>query len=166
LKDPAIDAALGVAAGAAATNAYRDYQASNAPELASEDAGNEDRGRYYDLASHEAAQVSAPDTESLRNLASVEATTIAASDADPRSPLMVDGRSQGTSIFTDGSAATPMSNDTAPISTSQTVLNSETANPRPTLVEAVRAGQHHESVQSISQLHVPGEYPKNSATGV
>jgi hypothetical protein len=35
---------------------------------------------------------------------------------------------------------------------------------RPTLTAILSAGQHHQSVASASQLHVPGEYPRNSST--
>lgn len=37
---------------------------------------------------------------------------------------------------------------------------------RPTLAETIRAGQHHESTMTISNLHIPGEFPRNSVASV
>lgn len=151
-KDPAIDTALGIAASAAAESAYRDDQAKNAPEVASGEANKGDQVQYYNLASREAAQISAPDIENLGHPTTGTATHVAAPDGG-----------QGVSVVMNGSAMTPTSNDTTPPSTSQSDSGSSQLRPT-TLIEAVRTGQHHESVQSISQLHVPGEYPIISTT--
>ncbi|KAI9743272.1 MAG: hypothetical protein M1818_003118 [Claussenomyces sp. TS43310] len=176
LKDPALDAALGTAAGIAATNAYREYQADNAPELA--DVGTIPENRNL---AHRDAPLSPSTTDELQTLAAVEAATIAAPDGDlvtggdsKSSPFMTGGRSQGDLTNLNVARQPFVSADTAGASTAipstafgtGTSPQADATFARPTLAEAVRAGQHHESVLSISQLHVPGEYPKKTSAGM
>lgn len=150
-------AALG-AAGIAAYHAYKEDEDINyrqqqqkqaARDAVTIAAPNTLQDRYAEQAAREAATISAPDTAQdlyLRQAVS-EAAVIAAPDATDSdhttTHIMSGGRSQGDLSQND-------------INTIETTLESVT-NSRPLLP----AGESHQSVQTISQLHVPGEYPKD-----
>lgn len=70
---------------------------------------------------------------------------------------MSGGRSQGdlTSGDADSNLGPTISN---PIESALAPLVDDVPGGRPTLA----AGQNHQSVSSISQLHVPGEFPRTS----
>ena len=110
----------------------------------------------------EATESAAPDTYEQRAAQqALESTVIAAHDVPTLIPseshLMSGGRSQG-----DLTTATPelLGGQQAP-----SVQNSMESALQP-LIDVSRpslltAGQNHQSVSTISQLHIPGEFPKN-----
>lgn len=162
----------GAALGVAGTTAYHDHELRKQREqadteaaiIAAPDADHVNTDQLREQADKEAAMISAPDVDTSEVKAQqhtdIEAMAIAAPDMN-----MSGGRSLG-----DVSAA-PWFNETeetaalraAPTTTTtepksvETLLDPLAQNlGRPTLA----AGQNHQSVQSISQLHVPGEFPK------
>jgi len=140
----------GAAAGAVGAEAYHRYEDEKAEEF---------RRQQEEQAAREAATIAAPDTfeQQSEQQAAQEAAIYAAPDGDlpkaaPESSFMSGARSQGD-VTTNG-AITPGTN---PI---ERVLEPLTESGRPSLA----AGQNHQSVQSVSQLHVPGEFPKETKT--
>merc|ERR1711964_25167 len=138
------------AAGAVGAEAYHRYEDEKAEEF---------RRQQEERAAREAATIAAPDTfeQQSEQQAAQEAAIYAAPDGDlpkaaPESSFMSGARSQGD-VTTNG-AITPGTN---PI---ERVLEPLTESGRPSLA----AGQNHQSVQSVSQLHVPGEFPKETKT--
>lgn len=133
---------------------YRQQQAEQAAlESATVAAPDTLQDQYAEQAAREAATISSPDTaqDQYALQAASEAAIIAAPDAIHSGPsdhhVMSGGRSQGDLVQT----------RTNPIQASLEPLVTEDV--RPTLA----AGQSHSSVQTISQLHVPGEYPRDVA---
>jgi hypothetical protein len=150
-------AALG-AAGLAAYHHYEEDQDDNYRQQQGEQAAREVaivaapdtlQNQYAEQAAREAATISAPDTvqDQYAQQAASEAAIIAAPDAtnsNHSNAVMSGGRSHGDLA----------QNAINPI---ETALKPLTEDSRPILA----AGQSHRSVQTISQLHVPGEYPKD-----
>jgi hypothetical protein len=160
-------AGLGDAAlGAIGTGAYRKHEENNEAREVDYNRQHEER------AALEASTIAAPDTfeQQSEQQAAREAALYAAPDAT-LAPILSDkqfmsgGRSEGDLITTTlNSDAYPelaiagpqTQNVPNPLETVFRPLVDETA--RPTLA----AGQNHQSVQSISQLHVPGEFPRSN----
>ncbi|KUJ10607.1 uncharacterized protein LY89DRAFT_244679 [Mollisia scopiformis] len=151
-------AALG-AAGTAAYHHYEEDQDANYRQQQEEQAAREAatvaapdtmKHQYAEQAAREAATMSSPDAaqDQYAQQAAAEAAIIASPDVLPTNHLdahvMSGGRSQGDLV----------ENGTNPI---ETALQPLTQDSRPFLP----AGQSHTSVKTISQLHVPGEYPKD-----
>lgn len=152
-------AGLGVTAGIVGSEAYRHKEDEKAAAQFHQEQAQE--------AAAESSAVSAPDIyeQESKHRAAQEAAIIAAPDA-PLTPVasasksMSAGRSEGD-VF---SAGADLTNDQAlntsdlkPKNTSLEMASSANEDPaRPNLA----AGQNHKSEQSISQLHVPGEFPK------
>lgn len=155
----------GAALGVAGAALYNDYELR----------------KQHEQASKEAAMIAAPDTEHLREQADLEATMIAAPDdhiyeneAQQHTNLeamavaapdmnMSGGLSLGDISGTPWLSETHETGNLANAATHTESRSVETIfDPlvkdleRPVLA----AGQNHQSVGSISQLHVPGEYPK------
>jgi len=149
---------LGAAVGVAGSEAYRHHE--------DEKATAQYRQEQEQQAVIESSTVAAPDTyeQESEQRAAREAAIIAAPDASlssvaSGSKFMSGGRSQGEV----SSAGTNLTNEVQPRDASnplETVLQPLTEDlVRPSLA----AGQNHQSVQSISQLHVPGEFPRGNA---
>jgi len=151
-------AGLGAVAGVAGSEAYRHHE--------DEKTATEYRQDQEQQAALESSTIAAPDTfeQESEQQAAHEAAKVASPDipftsvaAD--SNLMSGGRSQG-----DVSIVSPQLNkdaqdnnrSTPVVNRIETVLKPLTEDARPSLA----AGQNHQSVQSISQLHVPGEFPR------
>ncbi|KAF7912399.1 uncharacterized protein EAF01_001420 [Botrytis porri] len=179
LPTTAATAGLGGAAlGIAGTAAYHDHQLQKQREQADMEAtmiAAPDTDRLREQADMEAAMIAAPDDhiydDKAQQQTDLEATATAAPDTH-----MSGGRSQGdisaAPWFNEAAETTALSTvvaATAAVPTTSTVT--DTVEPRsmealldplakdlerPTLA----AGQNHQSVQSISQLHVPGEFPR------
>jgi hypothetical protein len=145
---------------------------------------DEETKKLKNQAALESAQVAAPDTDAqnLEAQDALESANIAASDANAHNleaqatreavlvaapdtlqdipsdeEIMSGGRSAGDLSVVGGiphqNAALPTPTASNPI---EEALKPLTGDTRPTLA----AGQHHQSVQSVSQLHIPGEFPK------
>ncbi|PQE32466.1 PH domain-containing protein [Rutstroemia sp. NJR-2017a WRK4] len=186
---PAVAAAGvgGAALGAAGAKAYHDHekQQEQTPEnFAIVPPSAEEARKLEEQAAIEAAAIAAPDTNAekdreLQQQAATEATMIAAPDTAEASQqpqqiaaleavtvaapdtTMSGGRSLGDLSQHAEFNSVPATTD-VPAETGSNDANEAAASPaqgseRPTLA----AGQNHQSVQSISQLHIPGEYPKN-----
>ncbi|KAM3083372.1 phosphatidylinositol 4,5-bisphosphate-binding protein [Clarireedia jacksonii] len=186
---PAVAAAGvgGAALGAAGAKAYHDHE--NRQELNPESSAiippsAEEARKLEEQAAIEAAAIAAPDMNAEKDRepqqqAAIEATMIAAPDAGA-SPeqsqqtaaldavivaapdmTMSGGRSLGDLSqhleFSSAPDATDMQAQTVPNNANAPLDSATQGSERPTLA----AGQNHQSVQSISQLHIPGEYPKN-----
>jgi hypothetical protein len=119
----------------AAAEKHRDAAASAAPEVY-------DPSQEAQLAAHEASTIAAPDVGLL-------STRDYAADNDH----IAGGLGQGGPI----SAA---STDISLAPTEPSVVDMPPPTRPNTLGEVIRAGQHHESTTTISQLHVPGGFPK------
>ena len=148
----------GAALGAAGTEAYRQHEGKEAKEA------------EYNRAALEASTIAAPDTfeQQSEQQAAREAALYAAPDASlapipSDEQFMPGGRSEGdlttttlnSDAYPERATVGPQTQDVPnPLETGFRPLVDETA--RPTLA----AGQDHQSVQSISQLHVPGEFPR------
>lgn len=135
----------GAAIGAIGSEAFHRHEDEKADEY---------RKQQEEQAAREAAVIAAPDTN--EHQAAQEAAIYAVPDTDlakaaPESSFMSGARSQGD-VTTNGTASSDN-----PI---QTALRPLTQVERPSLA----AGNNHQSVQSVSQLHVPGEFPKDSKT--
>jgi len=96
---------------------------------------------FEQQAAREAVLIAAPDTESIRG------------SSDPAFD-MSGGRSQGDLASTSKSLDNTQDGSN-PIKTLSSPLTSEPMRP------SLAAGQNHQSVTSISQLHVPGEFPRS-----
>ncbi|KAM0169275.1 hypothetical protein ACHAPF_010147 [Botrytis cinerea] len=174
LPTTAATAGLGGAAlGIVGTAAYHDHQLQKERERADMEAAMiaaPDTDQLREQADMEAAMIAAPDDhiydDEAQQQTDLEATAIAAPDTQ-----MSGGRSQG-----DISAAPwfDEAGETAAISTvaAAAAVSTATNTTEPRSMEALldplakdlerptlAAGQNHQSVQSISQLHVPGEFP-------
>jgi hypothetical protein len=171
-----------VAAGAAAAEAHRDRQAENAPEVAAPVESTDGT----QITPFEPTAATVTGIESGARLAALESAAIAAPDS------YIVGGSDQTENNNVTTVATAKALDTTLVGTSpnsfsepaqsrQTASESTLDSPqpvakstdtnlgeeskRPTLGDMIRAGQHHESVSSASQLHVPGSYPHGEVTG-
>jgi len=160
-------AGVGAAAGVVGSEAYRHHE--------DEKAAAKYRQEQEQQAALESSTVAAPDTyeQESEQKAAHEAAIIAAQDTPltsvtSGSNFMSGGRSQGDV----SSVGTHSAKDVYPEQASngpktaanpiETVLRPLTEDARPSLA----AGQNHQSVQSISQLHVPGEFPRaNTESG-
>jgi len=146
----------GAALGVAGSEAYHSHQ----------------KDKLEEQAALESAQVAAPDTnaqyvQNSEAQAAREAALVAAPDTLKDIPsddkIMSGGRSMGeipasgagimSDAYPDQATTAQTENVPNPL---ETVLRPLTEDTRPTLA----AGQNHMSVTSISQLHVPGEFPK------
>jgi hypothetical protein len=121
---------------------------------------NHEIEKLEDQAAFESAQVAAPDVPAgaaqiFEAQAAREAAIIAAPDTLNDIPsddnIMSGGRSLGGTLSNDVDIE-------AGENPAEVILRPLTQETRPTLA----AGQNHLSVQSISQLHVPGEFPKQA----
>jgi len=138
----------GAALGGASSETYRQHQ--------------------EDKAAFEASNIAAPDTyaQQSEQQAARESAIIAAPDLPLTDPQVMSGRrSQGDA----GTAAADLTSDAYPVRSipqTQNVPNPLEAAISPLADDLARpslaAGQNHQSVQSISQLHVPGEFPRNN----
>lgn len=132
----------GAILGAAGTTAYFDHKHDKATEL-------------EEQAALESAQVAAPDTyvQNFEAQAAREAALIAAPDTRKDIPsddhIMSGGRSQRN---LPGHGAEQVSNP------NDTVSGPLTEDTRP----AVAGGQTHSSTHGVSQLHIPGEFPRQT----
>jgi hypothetical protein len=152
-------AGVGAAAGVAGSEAYRHHEDEKAAEMY--------RQEQEQQAALESSAVAAPDTyehESERKAAH-EAVIFAAPDVPlTSSNFMAGGRSQGdvSSVGTDLTKEAFLEQaPNGPKTTAnplEAVLRPLAEDTRPSLA----AGQNHQSVQSISQLHVPGEFPRTN----
>jgi len=148
------------AAGSAAYHHYEEDQDAKYRQQQEEQAAREAatvaapdtaQQQYADQAAREAATISSPDTTQgqYAERAAHEAAIISAPDVPTSTNLnthtMSGGRSQSDLT---GAGPNPI----------ETALEPLTEDLRPTLA----AGQSHRSVQTISHLHVPGEYPKDA----
>lgn len=161
---PAIDglAAAGVGAevGILDTEAYLQYQ--------DEKAADRYRQEQEQQAVLEYSTVAAADTQSEQKAAHKAAITSAPdtplTSVSSGSNLVSGGRSRGyiSSAGNDSTKEAHMERVTSiPIATAnpiETVLRPLTEDARPRLA----TGPNHQSVQSISQLHVPGEFPTSN----
>jgi hypothetical protein len=152
-------AGVGAAAGVAGSKAYRHHEDEKAADMY--------RQEQEQQAALESSAVAAPDTYEHESelKAAHEAIILAAPDVPlTSSNFMSGGRSQGevSSVGTDLTKEAFL--EQAP-NGPKTTENPLEAVPRP-LTEDTRpslaAGQNHQSVQSISQLHVPGEFPRTN----
>lgn len=132
------------------------------------------RQEQKEHAAREAALIAAPDTyeQESEALAAREAAAFAAPDVDLVSApadypnFMVGDRSQGGLTSNEGVSAgnayaeiiPAKSADGRPIEAALRPLTDD-----PVLRPSLAAGQNHQSVQSVSQLHVPGGFPKENA---
>jgi hypothetical protein len=159
------------------SQALRDSQAESAPEVATPYNPTHDA----EIAAVEATTIAAPDTDMSERLAAQNPATVASPDVD----LLSNGAIQGSYLTTASSKAettthqapigasyevvpdpmVPTHTHLNPTSESSEVVDTPTAeatseeDSRSTLAEA-RVGHSHDSVSSISQLHIPGEFPK------
>lgn len=154
----------GAALGAAGVGAYHKHEESKEAEEADFNRQQEER------AAAEASTIAAPDTFEQQSEAQAarEAAIYAAPDADLQSiasdsKFMTGGRSEGDLTTTtlgsdtDLEQETPLAQNTSnPIEAVLNPLADDIARP------SLAVGQNHQSVQSISQLHVPGEFPRGS----
>lgn len=138
----------GAAVGAVGSEAYHQYEDKKADEF---------HRQQEEQAAREAATIAAPDTfeQQSEQQAAEEAAIYAAPDSDlpkaaTESSFMSGARSQGdvTIDRAIGLGENPI----------EKILEPLTESGRPSLA----AGQNHQSVQSVSQLHVPGEFPKEN----
>ena len=149
----------GAAIGASGSEVYRHHEDEKAAY----------RKQQEEQAAREASTIAAPDTyqQQSEQQAAREAAFIAAPDnalhpipSDTR--FMSGGRSQGDLNTGDVVTSDAYPNQSTVGSHSRDVSNQLetllTDEGRPLLA----AGQNHRSVQSISQLHVPGEFPGDS----
>ncbi|TEY85291.1 hypothetical protein BOTCAL_0014g00200 [Botryotinia calthae] len=174
LPTTAATAGLGGAAlGIAGTAAYHDHQLQKERERADMEAAMiaaPDTDQLREQADMEAAMIAAPDDhiydDEAQQQTDLEATAIAAPDTQ-----ISGGRSQGdisaapwfdeagetaTISTVAAAAAVPTATNTTEPRSMEALLDPLAKDlERPTLA----AGQNHQSVQSISQLHVPGEFP-------
>lgn len=170
---PSLTAAgLGAVAGAAGTEFYRhtaekevvepkqqlqEHAAREASTIASQDTHDQQAAQ---TPAREARGIAAPDTyEQHAAQKAFESTVIAAPDVPTPIPshFMSGGRSQG-----DLTTTAPELLDDQQTPSEQKSMESA---PKP-LIDVSRpslitAGQNHQSVSTISQLHIPGEFPKN-----
>ncbi|TVY59560.1 Phosphatidylinositol 4,5-bisphosphate-binding protein SLM1 [Lachnellula suecica] len=148
----------GAALGAAGTAAYHKHEEGTEAEYSRQ---QEER------AALESSTIAAPDTfeQQSEQQAAQEAALYAAPDAHlapipSDDQFMSGGRSEGdltsASLMSDTPSELTTANTPNPIEAVLRPLTEQS--PRPTLA----AGQNHQSVQSISQLHVPGEFPRGS----
>ena len=171
-----------MAAGAAIAEAHRERQAENAPEVA---APVETTDGIH-ITSFEQTAATVTDIESGARLAAMESVTIAAPNKDilggsnqtennhvttVATKKALENTLGGTSpnLFSELPQSRPIVKGSA-LDSSQPVAKPPDTNlgeepKRPTLGDVLRAGQHHESVSSVSQLHVPGSYPYGDAGG-
>lgn len=143
--NPALGIGSAGLVGAAAAEAHRERAASEAPEVY-------DAGQEAQLAAQQSMSIAAPDTNEV--LAAREAATIAAPDTDIISPALTTSKVE---------ASRPSTANTELSVTPEPSVISLPTRP-PTLGETLRAGQHHNSATTISQLHIPGEFPKPDPT--
>lgn len=160
------------------SQALRDPQAESAPEVATPYNPTHDA----EIAAVEATTIAAPDTDMSERFAAQKSATVVSPDVD----LLSNGTIQGSYLIT-AISKVETTTDQAPIGVSSEVVpgpmvpthahlnptsepsevvdtptaeaTSEEDSKRPTLAEA-RVGHSHDSVSSISQLHIPGEFPK------
>ena len=133
----------GATMGVVASDQYQRH------EKESEDGANSpsvNKQHEQNLADFEASNIAAPDVpEHYEQQAAREAAVIAAPDTFTTASQLEVPSARGTSIDTTSSLGP------------STVVSEPTQSARPSL-----AGQFHQSDFSVSQLHVPGEYPKAS----
>lgn len=142
----------GAAVGALGTAVYRHHEADQDAEF---------RKQQEQQAAREASAIAAPDTynHESEQLAASEAAIYAAPDTDlapvPSSSQFMSGaRSQG-----DVSTTGAISGNVLSSHTGEPIENA--LKPLTDLRPSLAAGQNHQSVQSVSQLHIPGEFPKD-----
>jgi hypothetical protein len=141
-------------AAVAGVNDMKPTHASHLNQYAQEDGMNpytaspiQTSEAHRDQQAETAPEVATPyDPPHDAEVAAVEATAIVAPDTGVSSPD-VDLISNGT-IRNGGTAATATSKVE-----------------KPTLAEVLRVGHRHDSASSISQLHVPGEFPRGDVAG-
>ncbi|PBP19730.1 ph domain-containing protein, partial [Diplocarpon rosae] len=149
------------AIGAVGTQAYHHYEGQDAEKF---------RSQQEEQAAREATTIAAPDTyeHELEAQAASEAATYAAPDTAPiiaaSDSKLVAGDCNEGDVTANGSVSAgdaypedPQSSQTNPIENALRPLTEDTTRP------SLAAGQNHQSVQSVSQLHVPGEFPKDNA---
>ncbi|RAL61932.1 hypothetical protein DID88_002421 [Monilinia fructigena] len=141
----------GAALGVAGTVVYNDHELQ----------------KQREQAAMEATTIAAPDTDQLREQADREAALIAAPDDH-----IHEGNAQQQADLAAMAIAAPDTNMSGgPQETA--VLTAAVPNPEPKSAETIldplakdlerptlAAGQNHQSSGSISQLHVPGEFPR------
>jgi len=135
--------------------------AIEAAAIAAPDTNVENDRELQQQAAMEATMTAAPDaaeaSEQPQQIAALEAVTVAAPDT-----TMSGGRSLGDISqhpdFNSVPATTDVPAQTGSNDASAPLASLAQGSERPTLA----AGQNHQSVQSISQLHIPGEYPKTT----
>jgi hypothetical protein len=156
-------AGAGTAAGVAGSEAYRHYEEDNEARY---------RREQEQRAAFESSAISAPDTyeQESEQRAAQEASLVASPDTQLASfasgtNFMSGGRSQGdvSSVGIDLTQAQGLGQAD---NGTKTIANPLEAALRPLTDDLARpslaAGQNHQSVQSISNLHVPGEFPRSN----
>jgi hypothetical protein len=148
---------LGAAAGVAGSEAYHHHEDKKP--------GAQYCQEQEQQAAIESSTVAAPDTfeqeseqQAAREAAIITAPDTPLSSVTSESKFMSGGRNQGDV----SSASTKLTNEVYP----EQATNSLKTQDAPNALDArlsLAAGQNHQSVQSISQLHVPGEFPRGNA---
>jgi hypothetical protein len=167
---------------------HRDYQAASAPEVNLQVGGSSSLSSRSEMASIESAQVVVPGVG--RQFAAAETASIAAMSYASRpqsnqSSFPTEDRSHGEPGFSTDAVytapspkelssstnGTPLSVSHSqtmyeavskldiPIQSTDVVIQAEKPT-RPSLMGGLKTGQHHDSVSTISELHVPGEFPR------
>jgi hypothetical protein len=162
------------------SEAHRDKQAETAPEVAT----SYNPTHEATIAAAEAVVIDAPDIEQSSRLAAQESATVAAPDAILNSEgtshggpatITTSNLEKATHQSTIGNSAQTIPDPTLPgharlnqVSDTTELVDSPTTegassekSKRPTLADVLRAGHKHDSASSISQLHVPGEFPRS-----
>ncbi len=176
------------------TEQYRDHQAETAPEVAnhynstheSELAARESATiaapateASERLAAQESATIGAPDTDIRLSGRSQE--NIITNSTKGKQPIyetptditlnavpepVLSGQVQRIHTTHQGeSVAEPMSTVHAIPAEGSNIIAAPEAE-RPTLADILRAGQRHNSSSSVSQLHIPGEFPRGDGSGL
>lgn len=161
--DGAAAAGIGGVAGVAGSEAYRHYE---------EDYEAKYRQEQEQQAALESSIIAAPDTyeQESEQRAAQEASFVSSPDIPLASTasttnFMSSGRSQGgvSTISAEktktqglGLAERGIQANANPLATALKPITEDLVRP------SLAAGQNHQSVQSISQLHVPGEFPRSN----
>jgi hypothetical protein len=153
------------------SEALRDQQAENAPEVAAP----YDPTHDAEVATVETTAIAARDTDVSAQLAAQESATMFSSDVN----LVSNGTIQKGGPTNTATSKVETATHQAPVSTSSEVIPmqaqlDQVSKPseveviesnRPTSAELLRAGHRHDSASSISQLHIPGEFPRGDVAG-
>jgi len=149
------------------SQAHRDKQAENAPEVATPSNPTHDveiaAVEPTKLAAQESTTVAAPDVDLLSNGiirgGPANATANKAETAAHQTPIGASSEVILDPVVPTQAQSNQISRSSELVDSPTAVTISEEESKRPTLAET-RVGHSHDSVSSISQLHIPGEFPK------